>query len=328
MVTTAGTPIDANVPRETDEDPVATERAQVTRLAILEREWSARRRDAATDLADREQRSGDDVVAAALAGDGVDRLRGLAEETAIARAELETIDHTIASTRSHREAAIRALFAAEAAELRRQAAALLSEADGRSSRTAQLLAELEAWEGVRYAPERPVAPPQRIYTRLGADGQPEVVPPAAVPYGSLRGDMLRGPSAPLAGLHVVVVPTPRTQLLRNQAGDLERRAIDVAARPVDRSGYAEDIRSIEGLVDIILGDEMRIGPPVVDVVAWAEQALATENARRQEALRRYGDEVARNDGLGRAIAFTIAWSDGQLKPRECRAVTVLDEDER
>jgi hypothetical protein len=265
------------VERPADVDLVADARAQVQQLVEVERDWSTRRRRLAAELAELERTSGEQVLAAALEADGEPLSRSLGATIAGKRAELETIDRTITAARRRREQAIPAVFAAEAEQLRGQAAALVAEADTREPKTAELLAAIEEWEGCSYAPAQP----------------------------NRAGQLVGGQAGGAPG--IVFVPTPKTLALRQQAAMLERQAQQAELRTPDRSGQVTG-RDLKALEKAIFADPLRIGPAIADVEAWLEAARAAEMERRTESERRGG-----RPGAWGVIDFTLSWSAGALR---------------
>lgn len=294
----------SDVPRENvlDSDPaaaweaardrvVANARAEVVRLRDLEAERSRLRIDAAGKLAKLEARSGDEELEQLLAG-GKTRIRELAHEVAIVKAELEVSDRVIASARVKREQAIAGVHAAEAGALLARAAQLRAEADDREVRTAQLLAALQDHEGVVYVPD-PGPPAPSIHAGDGS--------------------LLRG-GAPI----VVTRAISRTAYLRVEAAALEQQALAIQARRVVRQGNLT-AGSVEDLVEACLADEMRIGPAVPELVAWATQAEADLRARAQVMLERHGEHEAREYGYGRPAAWVVTWREGSIDAGQSRA---------
>ncbi|MGD0123475.1 MAG: hypothetical protein ABSC46_13055 [Candidatus Limnocylindrales bacterium] len=276
--TVSRTVTNVTVERPVDVDLVAAARAQVQKLVELERDWSIRRRRLAAELAELERTSGEQVLTAALEADGEPMARNLAGQVSAMRAELETTDRTIEAARRRREQAIPAVFAAEAKQLRGQAAALVADADAREPKTRELLAAIEEWEGCSYAP----APPNRSGQHVGGPaigGSPEVV----------------------------WVPTPKTLALRQQAAMLERQAQQAELRTPDRSGQVTG-RDLKALEEAIFADPLRLGPALAAIETWMEAARAAETARHSEMERRSGQVVARA-----IIDFKPAWSDGVLR---------------
>lgn len=261
-------------------DQVAAARAEVLRLATLERDWSTRRRRLAGELGELERTSGDEVLSAALEGEGEPMARSLAGQIAGMRAELETIDRTVDAARRRREQAIPAVFAAEAGQLRLQASALTAEADGREPKTRELLAAIEAWEGCPYAPVQPN-----------------------------RGGQAFGGPAQGGAPQVVYVPTPKTTLLRQQAAALERQAVEAERRTGVRHGSVTG-RDLQAIEEAVFADPLRMGPPPADIEAWMNAARDAETTRRSRAMAGSG---FRADQLGR-IEFTLVWSDGIVRP--------------
>lgn len=277
-MTTEIAPATPDVPRETRE-PIEAARAEVRRLLEVELEWSAKRDAGAVGLAEIEASAGEAVLDGATVGDA-------AGDVAAARAEIDTIDRTVAAARARRHDAIRAVFAAEADELRGQATAKREEAATREGKTAWLLLALEGHEGVAYAPVQPDRP-----TRL---------------------DGLQG-----GALSIVTIPIPITEGLIREATNLEQQARQVEARPATRHGAATG--TLEEVLATAMSEPMVIGPTSTAIRPWAAAIEATVRAEHERLLTLVnGDARAREQGLGKPMHFAISWAAGELDPRSSR----------
>jgi hypothetical protein len=253
-------------------DKVTAARAEVERLATVEREWSARRRQLTSDLAELERTSGDTVLDSVLADEGEATSKALASQLAKMRSEIETIDSTIAAARRRRLEVIPSVTACEAEQLRRQAVELRRAADEREPKTAELLDALQSWEGCEYAPKAP--------TRSG-------------PYGGQVG----------GALNMVVVSVPRTLQLRQQADMLDRQALEAERRQPVTSGTAT-ADNLQDLEASIFADPMRLGPPMSEVETWL--ARVTETALDRLRRRVLGSEEAPR------FTYTVTWRTGAI----------------
>mgnify|MGYP001346272734 CR=1 FL=1 len=191
-------------PRLAKTDPITEARVLVERLFKAELDLSTERQAKGEALARAEAQAGTDILQIHLAGQG-DRATVVSLVAAL-RGEIGVLDKAIEAARRRRLAAIPQVWRAEADAKRAEAHKLHEEADTRQGKTERLLRELADFEGCAYAPEGPAA-----HSR---------------PVASLGG-------APA----VVIVPTPRTELLRQQAQSLEREAVQLEAKRPVTSGY-------------------------------------------------------------------------------------------
>ncbi len=285
---------------EVTTDAVAEARAHVEKLYTTEQELSRRVLKLREDLPAAQSAGGSDLLDAALSGTTTPK--GATSRVVQIGAEISICEDAIVQARQRRVEAIRSLWRAEAEPLRRRAAELRAEADERASKTAAMLRELEEWEECPYAP----APPQRPHTAPRHDDNPKTAPILS-PEGGIIRDY---PSNPVGDLQVVYVPTPRTQLLRNEAAELERQAEALELRQVTTHGYASAPNRGELLADLAARGPMVLVPELGAVLRWLDTVEAKVRARRQEIVRR-----------GTAHAFTpieadvpvsLSWRDGQI----------------
>lgn len=125
--------------------------ADAERLWAAELDLAARQTSHHDQLAQHEATAGDQLLDAMLATEP-GTPPPASGELARLRAEAEEVDAAVAVARGRRADAITAVHQAEAKALRRDADKLRTDADARQKRTDQLLADLEAHEGARYAP--------------------------------------------------------------------------------------------------------------------------------------------------------------------------------
>ena len=287
-MTTETTTQTATLPERGTSDPIEAARAEVRRLLEVELDLAAKRDAAAASLPDLETTVGDAVL------DGGDAVE-IAARIAGARAEVEVLDRTITAARERRVAAITAVFEAEADELRRQAAAKRAEADARRGKTALLLLQLEAHEGVAYAP---VQPDQAAFMD---------------PTG------LAGGGAPSLG--VITRRIPRTEFLLIEAQLLEDQAR--AQRDVTRHGYLE-ADSVDELTAGTTSDPMHVGPTIASTREWAASGVAKVEADIARAEARGGLE-ARAWGKGQPIRFVLYWGQGVINVGSSRIFAASQE---
>lgn len=152
-----------------------------------------------------------------------------------AKAELEALESSINAARRRRAAAIRDLYKAQAADLRREAANLIGGADKRQQKTDKLLAELQAYEGCTYRPYRPMDHVP------GVAGQPQKV----------------------------IVRLPQTEWMRQSAQHLETQAEALESRPVNNGG-GRTAYTLDDLIALLYSDAEQIMPRELDVREWAE----------------------------------------------------------
>ncbi len=285
---------------EVTTDAVAEARDLVERLYKTERELSHRVLKLREDLPAAQSAGGADLLKAALSGTTTPK--GATSRLVQIRAEIEVVEDAIAQARSQRVEAICALWRAEAEPLRKRAAELREEADEREAKTREMLQALEQWEGCEYAP----APPHRPHTAPRHDDNPKTAPILS-PEGGIIRDY---PSNPVADLQIVYIPTPRTQLLRNEAAELERQAEALESRQVTTHGYASAPNRGELLADLAARGAMQIVPELGAVLEYLDRLEAKVRARRQEIIRR-----------GTAHGFTpveapvpvsLSWRDGEI----------------
>lgn len=202
------------------------ELALIERRAAIERELETARQDAA-----------DAMLAAIIDG----RDAPASARVAALRDELAAIASAADQARRRRVEAIGAAWRAEAAALREQAATLRQEIEARQARTDELLAALEAHEGVRYVPYRPDG--------RGAVGSP------------------------------LVIVVPATDGKRRELADLERRAEELEARRVpDRGHVTAETR--DALIAALRGWEaFALAPALEDALAWFDTAAASWTRR-------------------------------------------------
>lgn len=276
-----------DIPRGTA-DPIDVARTEVRRLLDVELDLATRRDLAAASLPGLEASAGDLVFGGADVGT-------VASQIATARVEVESLDAAIDTARARRIEAIEAVFAAEADDLRTQAAAKRAEAEGRRGKTALLLLQLEAHEGVPYGPlelDRPA--------RLD-------------PTGRVGGEV-----------QIIGRPVARTAWLLLEAEDLERRA--AAPRSVTRHGRVEAL-SVDALVAAATADPMHIGPTIASIRAWADAETARLEAQIARERARFGEgsREAQAQGEGRPIRFDLYWGQGGIDVASSRAEPIAPE---
>lgn len=177
----------------------------VARAEADHKAWAGRLAQARTNVAEVEAGLGDSVLES---GDVGTYGRQLAE----LRAKVEACEAAVASSAARVDDKRRSALLAEADELRAEAARIKREADARQRRTDDLLGQLREFEGVDY-----IVP---------------TLPPLA--KGEQTGSWAEG-----GGPVVRVKPTPKTEIMRAKASQLEKKAADLerkAGRPrVQRS---------------------------------------------------------------------------------------------
>ena len=195
-----------------------------------------------------------------------------------------------------------------------KAAELRAETDRRQPTTDKLLAELHEFEGVEFAPIR-----ERRPLPLPRDPKGVGVTRAFIGDGALTDTPFRAPEVrDDPGLEIVLVPTPRTQLLRIEAAELERRAEALEQRTVPAAGQVIGETTAALLDQVRALDPVVLGPTLVEADAWATPSEARQRAR----LARLRPE---QDGFGSRVALTLVWKDGRVDPARSRAlVPALD----
>ena len=262
----------------------ATEQAvsEPARLFAEERHWSEQRSRAATAATKAEGAAG----AALLVGG---KLPEQARRLADLRASVAAADAAVAEARRWRVKAILAVWASEAEGLRREAKELVAEAETRQKKTDRLMAALVDWENCEYTPK----------------------PPAQAPiYGNFAGSG----GAPT----IVIVPTPKTELFRQRAADLEEQAARLEARTVPMRGAVEAQDRDEVLRQVGAWDHMKVAPTAAAVEAWLTEAEAPVLERRS----RLNTSAV---GHGAPLAYAMTWADGEIDTSRSRVtIPVLD----
>jgi hypothetical protein len=265
-------------------DPVTAARVVVERLHAAEAQLARRRLALEDELVADQASAGDAALDAALAGQApADALRQLA----ITRDEILATDHAITAARRRRADAIRSYWGAEAEARRREIQPLVTQLAAHEARTAELLAQLTAHEGCAYEP---------AYVAILA--------------------RRRGPG------EVVAYTIPAGDVMRQRIAELEQQAAALVARPiVDDGGMTAESRA--ELIDQLLGhDPLILAPAVADVLAWHEQVVAAEHARRRQAnpvVRAKGDdrdwELAAEDA---PVRVELVWQAGAINQDRSR----------
>ncbi len=138
--------------------------------------------------------------------------------------------------------------------------------------------------------------------------------------GSTAGGIISAqPLTPYNDLQVIIVPTPRTELLRQEAAALIRQAIDLEARTVQDRGYIPDAGSVDELLAQVRNvAPMTIAPTLASVAAWAAETVAA----LQERIARLPGEDQRQRSR---IVLTLTWAEGAIdQPRSRGRVEGLD----
>ncbi len=252
------------------------------------------------DLPAAQSAGGSDLLDATLSGTTTPK--GATSRVVQIGAEISICEDAIVQARQRRVEAIRALWRAEAEPLRKRAAELREEADEREIKTAAMLRELEEWEECPYAP----APPHRPHTAPRHDDNPKTAPILS-PEGGIIRDY---PSNPIGDLQVVYIPTPRTQLLRNEAAGLDQQAEALESRQVTMHGYASAPNRGELLTDLAARGPMVLVPKLGAVLEYLDRLEAKVRARRQEIIRRgtaHGFTPVEAD-----VPVSLSWRDGEI----------------
>jgi hypothetical protein len=277
-------------------DAVAVARAEVVHLRDLERDFAAQRQAKAAELAELVSHGGDQVVDAVKGGDQEAVTRGLGKRVAELRGEIDTLDAASDSTRRRRRQAIPQVREAQALAAERIAEQLEAEAAQHQRDNDRLLAKLEEHAGCRYEPARPAVPGQ---------------PPPLTDEQRARG------LVPAAGLQIVVVGAPKFQILRNDATVQRHTAAALRRQVTIENGTVEGV-GIEAIIDGVLADPMRIGPPIGEVISWAQEVEANE--RRRRIRREHGGRHAVGHAdPGGPIGLRLSWRAGAILPGESRA---------
>ena len=255
-------------------DSIAAARAEVERLHRAELSLADRRAALTAELGVAEADAGDAALSAAL--DGGDTATAIGRVTAL-RAEIEATDRAIEAARRQRREAIPAVWHAETVPLRERAAELRREADERQAKTDDLLRQLEAHEGVAYAPASTAQSDVRVdaATRLGG------------------------------AFTVVAIPTAQTQLLRLEADQLIQQAAALEQRTVQDRGALTDVGSADELIARVrTWDAMTIAPPLPAVMVWATEVETAQRARIARQPSHLQDRLS--------VRLTFIWTDGDV----------------
>ncbi len=285
---------------EVTTDAVAEARAHVEKLYTTEQELSRRVLKLREDLPAAQSSGGADLLDAALSGTTTPK--GATSRVVQIGAEISICEDAIVQARQRRVEAIRGLWRAEAEPLRKRAAELREEADKREIKTAAMLQALEQWEQCPYAP----APPHRPHTAPSHDDNPKTAPILS-PEGGIIRDY---PSNPVADLQIVYIPTPRTQLLRNEAAELERQAEALESRQVTTHGFASASNRDELLADLAARGPVVLVPELGAVLEYLDRLEAKVRARRQEIIRR--GTVNGFTPVEADVPVSLSWRDGEI----------------
>lgn len=293
-------------------DPIESARRVVERLHAAEVDLTDRRAAKVAELSEAEREAGAVTLNAALSGGGT--APAVISRAAMLQAEIGAIDQAIDTARMQRREAIVRVWHEEAKPLRARAEELRREADARQPKTAELLRQLEEWEGIRYEPRQPL------------------------PAGVIPADFQGG--APL----IIEIPTPRTALLRLEADGLDQQAADLERRTVPDRGSVQAGNADELIERIRAWDAMMIAPTLTSVTAWARAAEQRQQERiarsispaalqswaaeaRKRLSRTFQDgSVTEADAAGRpSMRLTLAWVAGVIDERQSRgSVPALD----
>ena len=254
--------------------------AAVRRLLEAEIDLDAKRQSLLEDVASARARLGKDYLQGQLTGH-VDASRSVAMASSL-QTQLSGVETAIIEARTARLEAIPRVWQAEARKLRKQAKAKCSEADQRQKKTDKLLAELKDFECCDY-----VARPADLPPRIG------------------------GPLPGFGGsTDMTFIPTPRTELLRLEARELDQQADGLEARkPVD-SGRATGSTAAE-LVQEATADHMTMCPPIAQIRQWA-QRCRVEFDKHQRNLQEVQPDY------GAAIRFDLLWQRSAIDEKASR----------
>lgn len=246
------------------------------------------------------QRTVGDVVAASPL-----ELQKQAKALATSRAELDVARLAHEAARNARRQAIRALYHAQAQELRDQAATLRNETVERKAKADQLLQELEAFEGVQFSPTK------RLVEQNGL--QREYLPITKTNMLLIRANEL----------------TAQAQALENKppqdSGAIQSGAMEYVteqhAEPIRRSGgyVALQTRELKATSEGSLADVLDqlaalaptvVGPPSHQVIEYLTPLVQQLEAKRETAMQR-GAAYA-------PIMIDLVWHNGEISERESR----------
>jgi hypothetical protein len=250
--------------------------AEVARLQAVEVRYSELARQKTQERRLLEDHAGDDV-----AGFDEATIFTAARERADAiirvSVDVDAATRAAEAARMQRRGSIPLIWAAEAAVLRQRAATLRREADDREPKARKLLEALQEFEACTYAPSQP---PMAQYGSEGVTG------------GTLT---------------VIRIPTPKTTLLRQEAAQLEAQAKQLEEHRVQDWGHVSAVGA-DALVAEVLADPLMIGPSLLALQDWIEQASAAELARRARLSPGQVGYVEPET----PIAFSVAWTRGVL----------------
>lgn len=250
--------------------------AEVERLRDRELEIWRDRRQRVAGLLELETKTGREVAAG---GSVADAGRLLAET----RAAVDVLDRAADEVARQREAAVPAIWRAQAASQRASESAKRADAEERAARTRQLLADLREHEDCEYGPAG----------RQPGDG---------------------GPIRPGA---VIVYNKPRTARLLEEANEEGRAAATLEHQELNlQAGGQVSANSIERLIADGLGDGRRVFPPLREVERWALDA----DQRARERLRRTqeGFAEALPDPEAAPPTWTLTWRGRAIVEAESR----------
>jgi hypothetical protein len=254
-------------------------RATVGQLLQVERNFAERRVAAGAELAVIDHSAGDDLLEAALAGNGAAKAKAINTAVTKLRAELDTLDQATEAARSKRGRAILSVYRARAAAIRAEAAPLIARAEEEAALTIELLDVIEGQKGVRPTFDRP----------------------ARTPGGLV--------SAPVA---YTILPE---QALREEAAGLEERAVQQEGQRPKTNGTAE-ADTVEQLVALVLEDAMALGPTIAAIQTWAELTEQRERDRRRKVLAAGGTTSDGYIDPAAPVRFKMGWVDSKITDAE------------
>lgn len=234
-------------------------------------------------LATAREREAAAIVTAALDG-GSGKLSG--KRAADIVETITATERAITEARSRRVDAIRAVWAAEAEDVRKQAKAKKVEAEQHAAKVAETLKVVEELENARYVPECRVAD---AYTSVG--------------HG-------------FSGQFTV----PLSDVLPRRVVGLEKQAGQIAARQVAVNGSVSAATPDELLALVRDRDPFTLTPPLHAVRDWMDREEAAANERLARVPHHH--RASRRE----CWSFTVSWSDGELNEAGSRATVELAED--
>jgi len=225
---------------------IKTKVSEAVRLRDTELDLYRRRKLLATELAADQGK----MVAALAAGGPLTALTSGTNQ-----AGLETVDEAIAAVRRARPKAIREEFESRANSLRLQAQGLRASRQRIIEATAPLLMQLSKLEELKF--DRGILHAQRTGRFF--------------PIGGLGSEFAIEDRNPMdaAGDIGASFGVPRSHALLRQAVALERQAVDLEERELQRSGNAEGI-TLQALIVDAYADETRLAPTPSEIESWAD----------------------------------------------------------